>query len=216
MTHRPDVPPRPAIRGVLFDFGNVICAFDQRRFHAALALLCGQSPEAIARRLGDSDLPRAYESGEITSQAFLAGLSGLCGYPFPEGPFVRAFTDIFTPIPSTFDLIGRLKARYRLGLVSNTNPWHAEHGIRTTSVFPLFNAVALSHEVRAMKPDPRIFEAALTQLGLPPEACVFIDDIPAFADAASELGIHGLTFTGPKALREDLARLGVAGLETSP
>jgi putative hydrolase of the HAD superfamily len=209
MTHHPHVTPRPAIRGVLFDFGNVICAFDHRRFLAALAPLCGQSPDALARRIAGSDLPRAYESGEITSQVFLAGVSERCGFDFPEGPFVRAFTDIFTPIPSTFELIGRLKPRYRLGLVSNTNPWHAEHGIRTTSVFPLFDAVALSHEVRAMKPDPRIFQAALAQIGLPPEACVFIDDIAAFADAASELGIHGLTYTSPQALRDDLARLGV-------
>lgn len=211
MTHLPDVPPRSAIRGILFDFGNVICAFDHGRFLAALAPLCGQSPEALARRIVDSDLPRAYESGEISSQAFLAGVSERCGFDFPEAPFVRAFTDIFTPIPSTFELIGRLKPRYRLGLVSNTNPWHAEHGIRTTSVYPLFDAVALSHEVRAMKPDPRIFATALERIGLPPEACVFIDDISAFADAASKLGIHGLTYTGPQALRDDLARLGVAG-----
>lgn len=209
MPQPPDMPLRPAIRGVLFDFGNVICAFDHHRFLATLAPLCGQSPEALAERMAGSDLPRAYESGEITSRAFLAGVSERCGFDFPEGPFVRAFTNIFTPIPSTFELIGRLKSRYRLGLVSNTNPWHAEHGIRTTSVFPLFDAVALSHEVRAMKPDPRIFQAALAQIGLPPEACVFIDDIPAFADAASELGIHGLTYTGPQALRDDLARLDV-------
>ena len=205
--------PRPShgsgLRGVFFDFGNVICAFDNRRILRALAPLCGRSPEALERLIYSSALPTAYESGALSSHAFLAGISSLCGCAFPEEVFVPAFTDIFTPIESTFALIRRLKPRYKLGLISNTNPWHAEHGIRTTDVFSLFEAVTFSHEVGALKPDPRIFEHALAQLGLPPEACAFIDDVPAFAQAATALGMHGITYTGPEALREDLRALGV-------
>ncbi|WP_257310374.1 HAD family hydrolase [Geothrix fuzhouensis] len=199
----------PPIRGILFDFGNVICTFDNRRILTALAPLCGQPPEVLEQLIQSSDLPATYESGAITSQEFLAGMSSLCGHTLSEDTFVPAFTDIFTPITPTFELIRRLKPRYRLGLVSNTNPWHADRVIRTTEVFPLFDAVTLSHEVRALKPDPRIFEDALAKLGLPPEACVFIDDIPAFAAAATTLGMHGITYTGPEALLADLHALGV-------
>ncbi len=202
--------PIKDIRGIFFDFGNVICTFDNHRALAALASLCGRSPEALARLIFGSDLPEAYESGAIDSQAFLAGVSALFGHAFEEASFVQAFTDIFTPIPSTFDLIRRLRPRYRLGLISNTNPWHAEHDIRTTSVFPLFDAVTFSHEVHATKPDPRIFQDALVKLGLEPGACVFIDDIPTFAEAATALGMNGITYTNPEALEIKLRQLGVA------
>jgi putative hydrolase of the HAD superfamily len=201
--------PDPAIRGIFFDFGNVICTFDNRRILAALSPICGHSPQSLEQLISGSDLPRAYESGTISSREFLEGMSSLCGHAFSEGVFVPAFTDIFTPIQATFDLIKRLKPQYRLGLISNTNPWHADHAIRTTEVFPLFDAVSLSHEVRAMKPDARIFRDALGKLGLPPEACVFIDDIPAFVEGATALGMHGIVYTGPEALHKALRALGV-------
>ena len=198
-----------APEAVIFDFGNVLCTFDNRRILAGLAPLCGLPPEELARRIAGSDLPRAYESGEIGSAAFLAGLSGLCGYAFPEAAFLRAFTDIFTPIEGTWRLVRALNPRFKLGLLSNTNPWHFEHSIRTTAVFPLFDAVTLSYEVGVMKPDPRIYADAARKLGLPPGACVFIDDIPAFAQGARTFGMQGITYTGPEALRTHLRALGV-------
>lgn len=204
----PPLPPS-MIQAVIFDFGNVLCAFDNGRTAAALAPVCGLSPGELARRIQGSDLPRAYEAGEIPSPGFLAGVSELCGCPFDEGLFLRAFTDIFTPIPGTWQLVRELKGRVRLGLLSNTNPWHFEYGIRTTALFPLFEAVTLSYEVGALKPDRRIFEDALAKLALPPEACVFVDDIPGFVEGARSLGIHGIPFTSPGALRTALRDLGV-------
>ncbi|WP_243286670.1 HAD family hydrolase [Geothrix terrae] len=207
MTLAPPAPP--AIRAVIFDFGQVVCTFDNRRMYRALSDLCGLPEQDLARRVAQSDLPRAYETGKISSPAFLEGLSALCGFAFPEAAFVRAFTDIFVPIPSTFDLIRRLRPRYRLGLLSNTSPWHAEHGIRTTGVFPLFDAVTFSYEVGAMKPDPRIYRDMLAKLRLPPEACAFIDDLPENVEGARAIGMHGITYPGPTALLTALRALGV-------
>jgi putative hydrolase of the HAD superfamily len=205
----PSGPPTHPIQAVIFDFGNVLCAFDNGRIAAALAPVCGRTPQELAGLIAGSDLPRAYEAGAIGSAAFLAGLSELCGCAFEEGFFLRAFTDIFTPIPGTWQLVRELKGRLRLGLLSNTNPWHFEHGIRTTAIFPLFETVTLSFEVGALKPDRRIFEDALAKLALPPEACVFVDDIPGFVEGARRLGLHGIPFTGPVALRAALRALGV-------
>ncbi|MDE3032727.1 MAG: HAD family phosphatase [Acidobacteriota bacterium] len=206
---RPSTPPASPIQAVIFDFGNVLCAFDNRRIAAALAPVCRRTPEELAGLIANSELPRAYESGTLTSGAFLAGISDLCGCAFEEGFFVRAFTEIFTPIEGTWRLVRELKGRLRLGLLSNTNPWHFEYGIRTTAIFPLFDTVTLSYEVGALKPDRRIFEDALAKLALPPEACAFVDDIPAFVEGARGLGMHGIPFTGPEALRVALRNLGL-------
>ncbi len=200
--------PAP-IRGVIFDFGNVIYRFDNGRMLAGLSSLCGRSGEELAGLLGQSTLPEDYEAGRVDSPDFLAGISRLCGFPFEEEAFRRVFTEIFTPIESTLELIRRLAPRYRMGLISNTNPWHFAHAIRTCEVFPLFGAVTLSFELKALKPDRRLFEDALVRLGLPAEACVFIDDRPDFAEEATRLGMHGFTYTDHPNLIRELEALGV-------
>ena len=202
-------PIQSEIRGIIFDFGNVIYRFDNRRILAGLAPLCGRSVVELAGLMAGSSLPEDYEAGRLDSAEFLAGVSRLCEYPFEESAFVRVFTDIFAPIESTLDLIRRLKPHYRLGLISNTNPWHFEHAIRTCEVFPLFDAVTLSFEMKALKPDRRLFEDALAKLNLTPEVCVFIDDRPDFAEAATRMGMQGITCLDEAGLLRDLAVLGV-------
>ncbi len=197
------------IQGVIFDFGNVIYRFDNGRILVGLAPLCGRSVTELAALMAGSSLPEDFEAGRLDSAEFLAGVSRLCEYPFEEAAFVRAFTEIFTPIESTLELIRGLKPRYRLGLISNTNPWHFEHAIRTCEVFPLFDAVTLSFEQKAMKPDRRLFEDALAKLELPAGACVFIDDRPDLAEAATRLGLHGLTYTDSEKLVRELETLRV-------
>jgi hemerythrin-like metal-binding protein len=198
------------IKAILFDFGNVMCHFDNDRFLAGLAAPCGKPAEALKALLyGQSTLLEDYEAGRIGSQAFLAGASDLCGLALPELEFRRAYTDIFTPMEATFGLIRKLKPGYRIGLVSNTSPWHFEDAIQTTPVFPLFDSVTLSYEVGASKPDPRLFEDALTKLDLMAEECVYIDDLAPFAQAANTHLMHGLTYTTPVALMTELRRLKV-------
>jgi putative hydrolase of the HAD superfamily len=53
-----------------------------------------------------------------------------------------------------------------------------------------FDAVVLSFEARAMKPDPAIYRAALDALGADPAGAVFVDDQPRYCDGAAALGIE--------------------------
>ncbi len=76
-------------------------------------------------------------------------------------------------------------------------------------VFSLFDTVTLSFEVGALKPEPEIYLDALRKLSLPPEACVFIDDIGKYAEGAAEVGIRGIRYTGHAELVRELSSLGV-------
>lgn len=198
------------VKALLFDFGNVICTFDNDRFLAGLAELCGKPATVLKAKIYDqSTLTQDYESGRIDSQAFLQGIGGLCDQAFEAGAFVQAYTGIFAPIEATWELLRKLKPHYRLGLVSNTSPWHFEHAIRPLEIFPLFESVSLSYEVGASKPDPRLFEDALTKLDLMAEECVYIDDQRVFAQAATDHLMRGIAYTTPEALLEALRRLKV-------
>ena len=199
------------IRAVIFDFGNVIARFDSSLTFGRLGAMCGvPGAELAARFQAEASLGRDFESGAISKAQFLDEVSRICGKAISEAEFVPAFTEIFTPIPSTLELIRKLKPNYRLGLISNTNPWHFEHGIRDSEAYPLFDAATLSFEAKALKPDPRIFQDCLDKLGLAAESCVFIDDIEAFAQAADRCLLHGICYRGPEALVRDLRRLKVS------
>jgi HAD superfamily hydrolase (TIGR01509 family) len=195
------------IRAVIFDFGNVLCGFDNAKFLEGLAKLSGTPAKELETRLyHDSTLTQEYDRGEISSAGFLAGVTSLCGVDLPEAEFIQVYTDIFTPNPAVFDLVQRIKRHHRVGLLSNTNPWYFEHVIAKTEIFPLFDSVTLSYEVGASKPDPRLFDDALQKLDLMAEECVFIDDQSANAQAATEHLLHGIVYTTPIALMAELRR----------
>ena len=203
--------PGPDLRGVIFDFGNVIYRFDLRRCTTELSRLCGLDSEEILRRVFDeSGLEWDYMAGNLDSSQFLAEVSRICGYPFEEEHFARTFSDIFTPNEGTMDLVRRLKPSYKLGLISDTSEWHFERAIRSCSVFPLFDAVQLSYRERRLKPDRGLFEQCLAGLGLEPEACVFIDDRAANTAGARAMGLHAITYRGHEALLQDLNQLGIS------
>lgn len=198
------------IRGILFDFGNVIYRVDHQRLVSDLSALSGKTLEEVRLRIEEGTaLSRDYELGLLSSDEFLERISGLLGHRFDRAAFIRVFNGFFTPIEATQQLIRRLKARYLLGLVSNTNPWHAEYTIRPCEVFPLFDAVSLSYEVGAFKPDPRLLEDALGKLGLTAAECVFIDDLAENVEGARRMGLHGVIYTDHASLLEALKGLGV-------
>ncbi len=197
------------IRGIIFDFGNVICSFDVEIFLAKLHEGSGLDMDTLRDRVYGSRLHSRFERGEISPEEFHREVVLRTGMDVPAGKLADWFSDIFTPLESTHRLIRALKGTYRLGLLSNTNEWHFERYIRKVPVFPLFDAVTLSFEVGALKPEPGIYRDALRKLSLPPEECVFIDDIREYAEGASALGIRGIRYTGHAELLQALSGLQV-------
>jgi 2-haloacid dehalogenase len=72
-----------------------------------------------------------------------------------------------------------------------------------------FQTIVLSGEERLIKPDPAIFHVLLQRIGRRAEECVFIDDAPANARAARQLGFGVIEFTSPEELRVRLRECGV-------
>lgn len=193
------------IKAVIFDFGNVICRFDNKIIFERVSVHTGITVSELESIVyGAPDLIVGYESGTITSDEFYARLKTMCGLRMSKAEFVHVYTDKFTPIPETFELIRRLKGRYKLGLLSNTSEWDFEHGIRTVEVFPLFDAVTVSFQVHALKPEKTIYLDTLAKLDVHPHECVYIDDIEKYVDAARSLGMNAIHYCSPQQLEESL------------
>jgi len=198
------MPPR-RIDAVIFDFGNVICSFSVIDFIDGLAAKSGKSTDELLQVMpGINHLAVEYETGLVSSDEFFTRLCALAGIVVSRNDFINAYTGIFTPIQETHDLVRSLKPNYKLGLLSNTNEWHYLHSIRPVEIYPLFDAVTLSFEVKAMKPAAAIYADMLKKLGLPPGRCVYIDDILENTKAAERLGLHAIQYIDPPQLRTAL------------
>jgi 2-haloacid dehalogenase len=72
-----------------------------------------------------------------------------------------------------------------------------------------FRGVVVSGREKLIKPDPRIYRILLERFAIDPASAIYIDDNPRNAEAATRLGLHGIHFTGPAKLREELQLLGM-------
>jgi putative hydrolase of the HAD superfamily len=196
------------IRGIIFDFGNVICSFDIHPFLEGLSRFTSKSITELRSLVNQSmDVATQYESGMVSSDEFYRTIAAKCDLSMPKPEFIRAYCNIFTPVPTTLDLIRKLKPRYKLALLSNTSEWHFERGIKPVDIFPLFDAVTLSFEVKALKPSRKIYDDVLHKLNLPPGECAYVDDIREYVDAAERIGIHSVHYTGHEDLLRSLREL---------
>lgn len=197
-------------RTLIFDMGNVLVPFDFRRGYAALAPFCLHSEEAIPERLRSTDLVVRLESGLISPRDFVVELSKVLDYNGDYERFCDIWSSIFLPhelVPEA--LIKSLRGRYRLLVLSNTNAIHIEMLQRTYTILQHFDHLILSHEVQAMKPDPKIYAAALAEAQAEPEECFFTDDILDYVEGARRAGIDAEQFQGHEKLLTDLRARGI-------
>ncbi len=200
------------IKAIIFDIGNVIYRFDNNIFLNKISKHTEHSAAELNELIYESStLPKQYESGLLTSDEFFDSITDLCDLNITKNDFIDAYTNIYTPIAPTFDLIRKLRSNYKLALLSNTCEWDMEYGIkpRMGELFDAFDAVSLSFEVKAMKPREELFLDVLDKLKLLPEECVYIDDIKAYTDVADKLGINSVHYTSSAELLEALLHLGV-------
>ena len=78
-------------------------------------------------------------------------------------------------------------------LTNNVREWEAMWRAKLP-VDEIFETVVDSAFVGCRKPEPRIYEITLERLGLPAEACLFIDDILVNIEAARALGFSAVHF----------------------
>ncbi|MEU2718860.1 HAD-IA family hydrolase, partial [Streptomyces sp. NPDC007205] len=101
-------------------------------------------------------------------------------------------------------------AGFRLALLSNSFGTEPFNPYEQTGVWGLFDVHVISEQVRMAKPDPAIYELTLERLGLPAQACVFVDEHLANLPPAEALGITTVLATDEAATVAELeALLGV-------
>lgn len=113
--------------------------------------------------------------------------------------------DNFIEVEGTRDIVIELrKLGYKLSILSNHAKEWIDHCEDKFNFHELFDTRVYSYEVGASKPDPRTYEAVLTQLKTTSEKCLFIDDSEINIAAAHALGFSTILFTTAASLRDEL------------
>jgi putative hydrolase of the HAD superfamily len=202
--------PQHSTRAIVFDFGNVIGFFDYRRATTRLAEHSHLSPEEMVTRLFGGGLEDAYESGRLSTAEYVRHVRDLCGLRCTEELLRGVYGDIFWPNVPVCALLPRLKPRYRLLLGSNTNELHALHFRRQfADALKHFDAVVLSYQIGARKPQPAFFEHCRRLAGCAAAECLFIDDLSANVAGAVACGWQGVVYRGYDTLCRELAGRGI-------
>jgi len=100
-----------------------------------------------------------------------------------------------TRIDQTVELIKELKGQYTLGMVTNApSRYSLDQRFNPGELDELFEVVVVSGEVGWDKPAPEIYTMTIEKLGVRPDEVLFIDDVPAFTEAAAAMGMKTFTY----------------------
>lgn len=147
------------------------------------------------------NLNKQSDSGLIPYDQFIKRIAELAGVSE-----VTARTQIEDNPPNLelFEFIkSGLKPNYRIGVLSNSAAnWLEE--IFTTEQNELFDAVALSYEIGAVKPDPKTYNTIVKRLNVRLDECIFIDDQKRYCEGADNVGMHAIFYENTKQLRTQL------------
>jgi putative hydrolase of the HAD superfamily len=198
------------IKTLIFDLGKVIIPFDFHRAYERLGPLCRYDAKEIPARLRSVDIVQRLETGLIEPEEFLREFSRILEFECDYDQFREIFASIFmreTLFPDS--MFAALRERYRLVLLSNTNAIHYEFIEREYPLIGHFHEHVLSHRVGALKPSPKIYEAAIRAAQCAPNECFFTDDIPDYVEAARTHGIDAVTFESREQIERELRNRGV-------
>ena len=105
-------------------------------------------------------------------------------------------------IPGVAELLPRFGARFRMAIVTSSEPGPFARTHARTGLLPHFELVLTRVDYTNAKPDPEPYLCAVSRLGLPPARCLVIEDSERGLRAAKAAGLacwvipSGLTVAG--------------------
>jgi putative hydrolase of the HAD superfamily len=196
---------------ILYDLGNVILPFNHFQIAEKLSRFSRrkefQNPPKIFSYLFDFDkgAVNGYEVGKMSSLEFFQSLQEFLQLSLSFEDFIPIWNEIFTEDQEVSQIILSQKGRWKLGLLSNTNPLHFDYVLAKFSIIRVFDRWILSHEMGFKKPAVEIFQKAVQWASVEPRKILFIDDMKKHVEVAASLGIQGIHFVSAAQLREELS-----------
>jgi putative hydrolase of the HAD superfamily len=192
------------IKAVVSDFGGVLTSplldsFAAIQDSSGISLEhLGQAIFAVAEKMGVNPLYEL-EKGKLSEARFLdelaEQLSSQLGRSVQMQGFGEAYFEHLHPNQPMIDYMRTLRERgYRMAICTNNVREWEQRWRAMLPVDEIFELVVDSAFVGSRKPEPEIYQVTLERLGLPAQACLFVDDIDVNCDAARSAGMRTVHF----------------------
>lgn len=191
-------------RIILFDVMGTL-VYDP--FHEEMPAFFGMTLEELfAAKHRDAWV--RFEHGELDEPAFLASFFA-DGRAYDHEGFVAHVKASYRYLDGVEPLLSRLaETDAELHALSNYPRWYRMIEERLgLSRYLAWSFVSCETGVR--KPDPEAYLGPARRLGVPPEACLFVDDRRKNVDAARAVGMDALRFEDAAQLERELAARGL-------
>jgi putative hydrolase of the HAD superfamily len=145
------------------------------------------------------------DSDEAEHRQFIAYMRPVfqeMGWPLTEAQlsllaYEQVYDDArYSLFEDVLPYLEKWRGRYKLGIVSDAPP-SLRRIMNKMGVSALLDAATYSCDLGVIKPDPRIYQATMDKLGVSPEQCIYVDDIPGKIRGATALGVRGVQMIRP-------------------
>ena len=196
------------ITTIIFDIGNVLAAYS---WEGALKHL-GYPEEtidiignAVFRSADWNEMDRGVLTLEELLQRFIKNAPD---YEKEIRQVIYNYKDMIHQYDYTRPWLKELKKRgLRIYYLSNYGEFGVQETQEALNFRDLMDGGIFSYEVKIIKPSRWIFEELLFRYNIRPEEALFFDDNAANAEAACQVGIHGIQFLGYEDARQKLESL---------
>jgi putative hydrolase of the HAD superfamily len=206
---------------VVFDFGAVLFTWKPAE------LLAASFPQQAGDAKAAANLAHAvfghvdwhsFDRGTLTMDEVVARTADRLALDAAVlGEMVASISDHLAPIAATVDILERLhrlrsqKPGLRLYYLSNMPVPYARELEQRHAFLQWFDGGIFSGDAKASKPDPAVYGLLQTRYALDPAQTVFIDDLKANVQVASDLGWLSIHFESARQLQTRLEALAIMG-----
>ncbi|MBU8872875.1 HAD-IA family hydrolase [Reyranella sp. MMS21-HV4-11] len=200
---------------VLWDFGGVILSspFEAFNRYEAEAGLPKDFLRGLNARNPDTNAWAKMERSEVSLDGFVTLFeeeARLQGHRVEGLKILQALSGDIRP--QMVEALRRCKAAFRVACITNNvksgeGPGMArspEKAKAVSEVLSLFEHVVESSKIGLRKPDPKIYQHACDLLGVPPDRCIYLDDLGINLKPARAMGMRTIKVGDPDVAIDEL------------
>lgn len=188
---------RIPLRGVIFDYGNVLCHPQPTTDVENMAQVCGMTVPRFREAYWKFRM--AYDRSDLNADSYWNSVAGEAGLDFSREQIAKVMEldakSWSHANKAVVQWVEQLReAGLRLAILSNMPFDISRYLMAQCDWFSYFHHLVFSCDVGRAKPESAIYQSCLQTLDLAADDVLFFDDIAANIASATSLGIHSLLF----------------------
>lgn len=92
------------------------------------------------------------------------------------------------------DFVSSVSKHYKMAIISNDSSRWSKYLREKFDINKYFDVISISGDLKIQKPDERIFQLTIEELGCKAEDCLYVDDRDGNLEAASKVGMNAVLF----------------------